>query len=104
VLGWVSGFEIGAGLGAIVVEHRDAVAVYAEVARDAGSPGPGALISSGQRLATGAKNSSGNSMLHFELWRTDAAPKAFVPWWIKDPPPRGLLDPTEMLLALAARG
>ena len=97
VLGFVPGFV---GLDTVVVQHPSVVAVYAEVTKALGLA-VGAKVSAGQQIAVGTINKDGRSMLHLELWKTGNAPKGFVPWYQKDPPPRGLLDPTRYLLALA---
>lgn len=101
VLGQIPGFV---RLGAVVVQHAAAVAVYAEIALDslaASGLKPGDAVESGQRIGTGALNYEGHSMLHFELWELGHAPAAYTPWMQGSPPPAGLLDPTAFALELA---
>jgi len=100
VVGFASGFGIGAGLDAVVIEHPSIVIVYAEIVRESGLA-IGSLVTAGQRIGRGGKNGSGNSMLHFETWAKGHAPSSFTPWWVAGVIPTGLHDPTKYLLALA---
>jgi murein DD-endopeptidase MepM/ murein hydrolase activator NlpD len=99
VLGNVPGFV---HLDAAVVQHASCVAVYAEISYSELTKGT--RVHAGDLLGHGALNADGNSMLHLELWQLGFAPKGFVPWYSKNPPPAGLYDPTKYLLALSKVG
>ncbi len=86
------------GLDAVIVDHGDFVANYAEIAA---LVQPGKTVAAGDVLGRAVLNSSGNSMLHFETWSPGHAPSGFQRWVTALP---GLLNPTPMLLDLAARG
>lgn len=96
VLGTIYGF---AGLDAVVIDHGDFIAVYAEVApgslKKAGLA-KGSSVKAGDTVAYGASSSNG-TMLHLETWAPGHAPKAFTPWRTGSTP-AGLLDPTKILL------
>lgn len=101
IIGTIPGFV---KLDAVVVQHAALVAVYAEVTLGSlikAGLKPGDRVKAGQQIATGSINYDENSMLHLELWRTGFAPKFYTPWYSKNPPPAGLLDPTLYLLQLA---
>ncbi len=101
VIGQIPGFV---RLGAVVVQHDAAIAVYAEIALDslaASGLKPGDAVEAGQRIGTGALNYAGHSMLHFELWALGHAPAAYTPWMQGSTAPAGLLDPTAFALELA---
>lgn len=102
VLGSIGGYL---GLDAVVIEHPQVVAVYAEIGNGAlASAGlkPGDFVRAGQRIGTAAASSTGSHMLHLELWTKTNPPKHFTRW-LPSGVPAGLLDPSAYLLDLAAR-
>lgn len=103
VRGMIPGFV---RLGAVVVDHPAFVAVYAEIALDALARAglkTGDTVRAGQTIGFGVLNYEGHSMLHFETWDRAHPPAAYTPWHVSAPAaPAGLLDPTRMLLDLAA--
>jgi murein DD-endopeptidase MepM/ murein hydrolase activator NlpD len=101
VLGPATGYELHAGLGAIVVRHPDADYIYAEIDP---SVSPGQEVEAGEVMGTVRADSDGLAMLHLEAWETGKAPSKFTVWPFNGAPPEGLLNAEEKVRALLAPG
>ena len=102
VLGRLSGYELGAGLGAVSIRHPDADYIYAEIDVDP-SMVAGRKVKSGEVIGVVRKNADNTSMLHLEAWETGTVPTAFFPWWKDEGRPKGLLSSTEILKTLPSK-
>jgi murein DD-endopeptidase MepM/ murein hydrolase activator NlpD len=102
VIGRLTGYELGAGLGAVSIRHPDADYIYAEIDVDP-SMTPGKKVKRGDLVGVVRKNSDGTSMLHLEAWQTGTVPSAFYAWWRDEPRPKGILNSTEILKTLPSK-
>ncbi len=88
-------------LDAIQIDHAKLSVQYCEIHALAALKA-GAIVKAGDVIGYSARNGDGRAMLHFETWELGFAPKAYYTMWIGTPQ-KGLLDPTEYLLALGVR-